>query len=84
MNVLRQEPYNLQAGDEVVVRVSAENRNGWSIASPIDTNSNVKIFTVPEQLNQPTVTNKSVSSISLAWPQTADPRPDSYYELFWN
>lgn len=48
MNVLRAEPYNLRAGDPVVVRVSAENRNGFSTASPADENSNVSIFDVPE------------------------------------
>jgi hypothetical protein len=66
------------------VRVSAENRNGFSTTSPVDENSNIRIFDVPEQLGQPTVTSKTVTTIGLGWPQTVDPRPGTYYELFWN
>jgi hypothetical protein len=25
-----------------------------------------------------------VTTIGLGWPSTADPRPGTYYELFWN
>jgi hypothetical protein len=85
MNTLRGSPYRLRAGDRIIVRGSALNKNGWSRPSLIDEKTILNLRSVPERLGKPYVTSKGDgASLNLAWPEAVKKEYGLFYQLFWD
>lgn len=78
--------YNIAAGEQIRVRASAYNSNGWSTASAFNTGVAVMQSTTPD-MQTPSAT-KTKSDITLTWKAfnaNSSTRSTGYtYELWWN
>jgi hypothetical protein len=77
MEVLSAEPYLLQEGDLIVVRVAAQNEKGWGLASQV--NPTGATLRTPHVMQIPELASKTDDSIRLRWARTSG----ATYDVWW-
>lgn len=84
---LMKEPFNMQANDEMEVRVSAHTKNGWTEASPI-AKMQMTASNFPAKMKKPKLISNNSSTITLTWGKLFGKDEGSSminsYKLEWN
>jgi len=77
MGVLSSEPYLLEEGELIVIRVSAQNEKGWGLPSQV--NPTGATLRTPHVMQIPELASKTDDSIRLRWARATG----ATYDVWW-